>query len=447
LGFGRYWLVILGLMLSVLPLQAQEDWQVMQEVLQELTAKTGQSFVGSGSWIDGKNFVVGHSDFDLRFLPTGNVAKSAQLSLREWESAQMELTAAIKRKFGPRAASILEQTNLYPADHITLGVNNNEAAKELFRRVGRMPNLQDGGRYNEAARFDGIWGEGAIADRKKREAIQGNLFARSSVSGKGKIYSSKVAHRLEVHMRNARFTPEGSASVTSQWADLGFLALDAGDSHDLAKYLGRLDDTLQRCRRLSGFDLDQGFVDFVGDVQRLQARLQSDPSVVQDPQVLAAAKRLLVRGKAESALLANYSQAGPIQRAYLRVMMDSVAARDQLGQAIEAIGAHTPDWVNFTNAVKFMAIASATPDVAAAVGRGDSEEAARLVTNLLSTSSIKGFSLPSLLASVPGLSLAVLAKMIVEIRVQAIEGADLLAVGREDAWELISGVSTAWGIG
>ncbi|MDZ7762312.1 MAG: hypothetical protein U5L00_18925 [Desulfovermiculus sp.] len=60
---------------------------------------------------------------------------------------------------------------------------------------------------------------------------------------------------------------------------------------------------------------------------------------------------------------------------------------------------------------------------------------------------LKGLSLSSLAASVPGLSMATLARMIVEIRIQSIEGGVELAAGRQDPWDLISGHYTAWGVG
>ncbi|MDZ7762313.1 MAG: hypothetical protein U5L00_18930 [Desulfovermiculus sp.] len=101
---------------------------------------------------------------------------------------------------------------------------------------------------------------------------------------------------------------------------MALMALNKGHAHDLAKYLERVDDTLQRCRRLVGVGADKEFIDYVGEMQRLQSRIKSDPGFATDPQNIAQAKRLLIRAKAESALLANYNNAGPIKRASSRVM-------------------------------------------------------------------------------------------------------------------------------
>jgi len=350
-------------------------------------------------------------------------------------------------KFGPRADQILSKTSVYPPDQLMFGVENAADAKAFFRSQDRMPNLQGGGRYHDSFSFDGIWGEGAVPERAHKELNEGRLFIRNPDTGDVHAIGARTAHRWEQHFRNARFTAEGSAKITGQWADMALMALNKGHAHDLAKYLERVDDTLQRCRRLAGVGADEEFIGYVGEMQRLQSRIKSDPGLATDPQTIARAKRLLARAKAESALLANYNNAGPIKRAYLRVMLDGVAARNELGRTLETIGAHTPDWVNFTNAVKLIAMASATPEVAAAIGRGETDEAARLVTTYLQGAALKGLSLPSLAASVPGLSMATLARMIVEIRIQSIEGGVELAAGRQEPWDLISGFYTAWGAG
>ncbi len=420
------------------PLSSPTDYELMQEVIKNFVELTGDRIVGSGSWIKGSTFEPGVSDFDMRLLTrSGDPA----IQIQKWKESQGKLVELIQKKFGSRANAILTRTNLYPPDQMMFGVEDQSEAAARFAEWRRMPNLKKGGKFTSANDIEGLWGEPGRLMRQKKELSEGLLFYKNPETFEAITSSPRSIHKAEGILR---YNAELAAKSTAQCADIGLAYLSKGNSHELLKYLGRTDRELQRCRELSGAAIDW---DFIKKLQKLQTDIELDPKLLKDPKFAAGAKQVLLRAKSESAILANYAKAGPMQKAYLRVMLDGVAAKNQLGDLIDTIGTHTPDWVNFTNAVKFMMIAAGTAQVAEAAGHGDTDEAVRSTLILLKSASVKGLSLSSLVASIPGYSALLLAQMIVEIRMEAKQAGVLLAVGRQNPWELISGIYRAWGAG
>lgn len=436
----RLWLFGLLLwLLAWMPLQQAAaqvaEAELMREVVMEFVAETGNSVIGVGSWLEPARFKEGISDFDMRLIS----ADGAGTPLRQWHESKRRLVELINHRFGDRAPDVLRRTNLYAPNQLMAGVQNQQEAIARLRELGTAPNLAHRGPVSATTPVDGIWGKGGEAWRQEYERASGRFFYRNPDGTRVLVGRAHIQHRLEGY---ALRTADGTAQVAGQYSDMAFRALDKASAHDLAKYLQRIDQSLAQSYELSRVSMDPGFRN---QILRLRTELGTNPGLLDDPQRVAEVKRLLVRAKSESAIMANYAHAGPLKRAYLKVMLDGVAAKNQVGDFIDAVGAHTPDWVNFKNAIKLMTIAAGTKATAEAAGHGDGAQAAQVALGYLKYAAIQGFSPAMLLQSLPGYSAAMLAQMIVEIRIQAeAAGVDLVA-GTQDAWDLISGIYTPWG--
>jgi len=88
--------LFIALLTSAYQAAAQTDYELMQEIVKQVTASTNVPIVGSGSWIEGSRFVPGTSDFDMRVIVRGG---SPAEQMREWARTQQELTRLIKEKW------------------------------------------------------------------------------------------------------------------------------------------------------------------------------------------------------------------------------------------------------------------------------------------------------------------------------------------------------------
>lgn len=390
----------------------------MQGVVKRFVQETGMQVIGLGSWISGKGYVTGVSDHDLRLLmPPGTNPETAQ---KMWASAQQHLRELIKQEFGGQAGKVLSRTNLYPPTQLMRGVLNPEDAMERFIRYKRVPNLGYTGPVTAStpARFaEGMYGVGAGTYVQAYERQAGKLF----YSHQGKVYTgmTDLAH-LEEGL--ARYTLRGTANTAGQWAAHLAEALGSGNAKTVLKYLERLEQDLVKSRDLARLGTDTALR---RQIRTLIGQLRANPRVLNSVQ--ASVSQVARRAAMEAALLSRYDRAGVMQRAFVRLALDGLDAKNALGGAIEKVFAQLPSVPAETVAhglITYFAVVNSSRTL----GEGN-------VVNAVAEAGLP------LVGLAPGL-LMQLTAAIIEGTKEA--GYDFVA-GRQDAFDLIEGIFTAFG--
>ncbi|MGI5817307.1 MAG: hypothetical protein ACOX9R_04340 [Armatimonadota bacterium] len=425
LRVSRSVLITLALMVCVSTVCGQALDEQMQRVAKRFVEETGDSVMGVGSWMGSPRFDPLNSDFDMRLV----VGSGNEQALRaKWEASRQTMTRLIREEFGAQAPDILSRTNLYPPQQLMRGVENTSDAVEHFQRLRSVPSLGHTGAVTPeaAAKYsEGLYGTGADTYIQSYERTSGRLFYMNN--GRATTGLAELAHLGEGH---PTYTIEGTANTCGQWAYKGMDAFAAGDSRSLAKYLGRLDRDLAKARDLSRLPMDNAFRQ---QLRNVQAILEVEPQKLNDPQVAIQVKRMLMRGQAEAAVLKSYHNAGPIRRAYMRVIVDGMAARNKIGEAMERFMEAKPTWVSTQNAVRLIVLATATRSTAQSLGSGDTMEA--LNNALFSLTMSGGSTFPP----------ALLATITTEIMIEAEANGIVMAAGSQKPWDLMSGIYNAWG--
>jgi hypothetical protein len=423
-SYGRCVAIILliGAVTFSTPLMAQAPNVRVQKVLMKFVEREGHSVMGVGSWISGKRFNAATSDFDMRLVtPKGG---SSGQQLQQWKQARSRLTKLIKQEFGSSADDILARTNLYAPNQLMHGVEDTADAIDRFRKLNTVPNLSHNGPVTAAtpAKYaEGLYGPGSQTYVQGYEKAAGRLFYNNN--GKCVTGLSELAHLGE---GAPKYTAAGTATTAGQWAMHGMDELAGGRAEKVAKYLARMERDIVKSRSLSRLPADNAFRT---DLRQMRELLKKNPGKLAD--VSDDVTRLLMRGKAESAVLAGFENAGPVRRAYMRVMLDGVAAKNQVGKLLDRVMRATPDWVNAQNAMNFITFAVGTQATAQAAGGGDVMETLGTACEHLKW--IKGFG-PLLMAELT-------AEIIKETRAG---GYDLIA-GYQEAWDLMAGIHTVKG--
>lgn len=394
----------------------------MQRVVARFVEQTGGQVLGVGSWIGGKGFDAATSDFDMRIVLNGGDAAS---QATRWREAQRQLRVLIQAEFGDGARSILSRTNLYPPNQLMQGVEDAADALDRFRQLRTVPNLGYEGSVTSStpARFaEGLYGPGAPTYVQGYERAAGRVFY--SNNGTCVTGLSELVHLGEGPVPG--YTARGTANTAGQWAEHALEEIAAGRGDKVAKYLERLERDLIKSRDLSRLPLDDAFRQELRDMRALLARSPGELTSVADD-----VARLVTRGRAEAAILAGFDEAGPIRRAYLRVMLDGVAAKNKLGELIGRALKQAPDWVTAGNVMNFLVVAAATPSISQAIARGDSLETIGAVCEHFKWVTSFG---PLLLGEIT-----------VEIMREAEASGYAAAAGSQNAWDLMEGIYTAWG--
>lgn len=425
LRLSRSVLIVMALMVLAPVVWGQALDEQMQKVAMRFVEETGDSVMGVGSWMGSPRFDPLTSDFDMRLVVgSGN----EQVLRAKWEASRQTMTRLIREEFGDRAPDILGRTNLYPPQQLMRGVENTSDAVENFQRLRGVPSLGHTGAVTPeaAAQYsEGLYGTGADTYIQSYERTSGRLFYMNN--GRATTGLAELAHLGEGH---PAYTIAGTANTCGQWAHHGMDALAAGDSRSLAKYLGRLDRDLTKARDLSRLPMDNVFRQ---KVKAMTETLGRNPGQLQNPQVAIEVKRMLMRAQAEAAVLKSYHNAGPIRRAYMRVIVDGMAARNSIGEAIERFMEAKPTWVSTQNAMRLIVLATATRSAAQSLGSGDTMEA--LSSSMFSLTMSGGSTFPP----------ALLAYITTEIMIEAEANGIVMAAASQNAWDLMRGHYTAWG--
>ncbi len=304
------------------------------------------------------------------------------------------------------------------------GVENSADALERFRKLNTVPNLSHAGPVTAStpARYaEGLYGSGSQTYVQGYEQASGRLFYNNN--GKAVTGLSEMAHMGE---GGPKYTAAGTANTAGQWAAHGLDELAGGRGDKVAKYLERLERDLVKSRSLSQLPADDAFRN---ELKQMRELLKKSPGKLAD--VSDDVARLLARGKAEAAILGGFENAGPVRRAYMRVMLDGVAAKNKVGDLVQKVMKATPDWVNAESAVNFIVLAVGTQATAQAAGRGNMMETIGTACEHLKW--IKGFG---------PLFMAEITAAIIE---EAKNSGYAAAAGSQEAWDLMEGIYSAWG--
>lgn len=340
----RFGAVCLLLVLAS-PLCAQGLDLRMQKVLAQFVGTTGLSVLGVGSWISGKTFNPKSSDFDMRLVLGGE--GTPQQRLARWQQAQGQMRDLIRKEFGRDAANILARTNLYPPNQLMQGVQNAGDAFERFQQLNRVPNLAHTGPVTPAtpAKYaEGLYGAGSQTYVQGYERAAGRLFYNNN--GKCVTGLSELVHLGE---GAPLCTAAGSANTAGQGAVHGLEELKAGRGDKVLKYLNRLQTDLIKSRSLSGLPVDEAFRARLKAIGDKLTKAQGNLSGLADE-----VGTVLRHARSEAALLKGFADAGPLRRAYMRVMLDGLSLKNQVGQALEKVMQKVPNWVDAESTMNFV---------------------------------------------------------------------------------------------
>lgn len=401
----------------------------MQRVVARFVEQTGYSVLGVGSWIRGQGFNPATSDFDMRLvIPEGSTPAE---QLRRWQQAKQQLAQMIRQEFGAQADNILARTNLYAPNQLMRGVEDAADAMRRFQNLNTVPNLAHTGPVTPQTTMryaEGLYGRGAETYIQQYEQAAGRLFYNNN--GRCVTGLSELAHLGE---GAARFTAAGTANTAGQWAEHLMQAVQQGDGRLAAKYLERLERDLIKSRSLLRLPLDEAYR---GELQKLRDLLKQAPGRLAS--VSDDVARLALRGHAEAALLRGMEEAGPVRRAFLRVMLDGLQARSELGKLLTRVMEKIPSAIDAENTVNFIVFALGTKATAQSIGRGDNFfESLQNVSGEINPLKIVG---PLKLIG-PALLLEITAAIINEARAGGYE----LAASFQEAWDLMGGIYTSWG--
>lgn len=390
----------------------------MQNVVKRLVQETGLQVIGLGSWISGKGYVPGVSDHDLRLvMPPGTGPETAN---RMWGVAQQRLRELIRQEFGSRAPEVLSHTNLYPPTQLMRGVTNPQDALERFIQYKRVPNLGYTGAVTERtpARFtEGMYGVGAGTYVQAYERQAGKLF----YSHQGKVHTG-MTDLVHLHEGLARYTLRGTANTAGQWAAHLADALPAGNPKTVLKYLERLELDLTKARDLAQLNTNTALRQ---ELRQLIGKLRANPRALSSlrPAVAQAASRATM----EAALLSRYDRAGTLQRGFIRLALDGIEAKNSLGKALNNLFARLPrvpaDKIAQSVVTYFSVVSSSRQ-----LGEG----------NVVTAASDAGLALAGL---GPGLLMQLTTAMLEGTKEAGYE----FVAGRQEAFDLIEGIFTAFG--
>lgn len=393
----------------------------MQKVLATFVSQTGNSVLGVGSWITGVKFNPTTSDFDMRLVVPGS-DKAQQIS--RWMTSRDQLANLIRKEFGSQAPDILARTNLYPPQQLMAGVRDAADAMERFQAFNRVPNLAYNAPVSSATPMkyaEGLYGQGAQTYVQGYEKTAGKFFYNNGgtcVTGYSEV--AQIGEQAGV------YTTSGTANTAGQWVTHAMDELAKGRGDKVAKYLSRLEADLIKSRSLAGLPIDEAFRN---QMRNLKALLEKTPGELAN--VADDVARVLSRAQAEAGLLTAWESAGPIRRGYLRVMLDGVQAGSKLGDALSKVFKEVGKRVSAEMLVNGIVVYMHLPGVAEAAGEG----------KLLGTIG----QLAGAYKWINMLSPALLLELTTEILQAAEDGGYGLVASSQDAWDLMSGIYSAWG--
>lgn len=392
----------------------------MQNVVKLFVQRTGQQLIGLGSWISGTNYkdvlADGASDHDLRLVIQRSGVTPAQAQ-QEWQAARRVLKDLVTQEFGKDAAKVLGATNLYAPNQLMKGVEDAADAMQRFQKLGQVPNLAYSGSVNSATpKFlaEGLYGEGAGVWTQMYEQKSGRLFY--AVEGRAYAGMVDLTHLAE---GQGRYTVEGMANTSTQWAEHAAEELSQNRGDRVAKYLERLERDMAKAKDLARLGGDPSWT---REIREVTASLKANPRSLAQLEGRVAA--LLQRTHLESAILGRLAKAGPVQGAVLNAAMAGIAAKNQFGQALTTAAQKIPAMQLVQGVLAIVVVKSGSR----AAAESGYLEALRQAAPVMAT-----------------LGTGVLMGLTNAIMDGAREGGFALAASYQDPWALLEGNFTAAG--
>ena len=413
------WCCLLLLLACAAPTMAQAHLR-MQKVVRDFVAQSGYQVVGLGSWIEGKTYVPGTSDHDLRLiLPPGTKDPGGA-----WRRARETLVQLVRSEYGNEATRVLERTNLYAPSQMMSAVGNAEEALEVYVKAGQVPNLAYQGAVTTgtpAKYIEGLYGDGATAYTQYYERRAGRLFYRAP----GQQVYAGMTDLTHLDDGLARYSLTGSSNTTVQWAEHAMEELHAGRGAKVAKYLERIKVDLTKSGSMSRTDAGQAVAKEIGD---LAAQLRQSPMKVSQLQGQVA--KALKRASMEAYLLKGYDRLGSLGRALRTALVVAVerggAVADRLSQVYDELGGDA--FGKFAMGLEVCQAVALSSQAAGAGGVGEAFRAAG----------------PALV-SIASLPLSVLGELINSIMKEAEAAGYAMVANSQDAWMLMAGIYTGLG--
>lgn len=402
--------VLAGDLSAAMP-QVQGTRRIVLEQLEQLLMADPQlQIIGQGSWLRpvgsaaqaaGKGpisrayadpLLGGTSDHDLRLVMKG---KDQAIASR-WKVAQDKLRSGIQSLFPKNAGAqaieetlikygfqpaeakalakqggqalvgkILQSVNLYAPPQLMRNVVDEKTATALFKKVGSVPNL--GGRIVE-----GVWGEGTTAAIQEFEA-GGRLFWNAGKGGGKVVLRAGFVDLVHLAEGPGRYTLEGAANLSAQWAEKALEALHENDPALLAKYLKRLKSTLGLAAKKGNLSAT-ALADTFGQLDALIAQAGQGG-------VRAGEVQRVVRGaRMQASLLGELARnPGNTDRQILMAILDSKAPSrwGKVGEWFRNTWETADNWVMFERTLQGVFVAYSTFQVAGTWGAQGMETALR----------------------------------------------------------------------
>lgn len=418
-------MVVCGVLSVGGPVWAQGLHLRMQAVTARFVEQTGHQVLGVGSWIRGTGFNPARSDFDMKLVMHRG---SSQVQMRTaWLESRRRMVRLIRQEFGPQANNVLLRTNLYPPGRLMTTVRNNADALGRYTELRQVPNLGHTGPVTSATPVkytEGLYGQGAAKNIRNYEAGAGRFFYMNG--GRCTTGMSEMAY---LRCPEEAFTISGTANTAGQWAAKGIEELAGGRSDSVLKYLVRVEQDIIKSRSLAGMPVDKAFrTELRGMCKLLKGTPQALPNVADD------VARLLIRARTEAAILRSYGTAGPVRRGVLRVLLDGVAAKSEVGKQLsKAMKVAGKNGVTPARLISFIVVCFAAHETSQKAGEGDTWATLAATASHLKFMSVSGFG-PLLLT-----------ELMIELRIEAEATGVQMCANTQEAWDLMQGIYTIGG--
>lgn len=222
--------------------------KIVEELVTDYVAKSGNKVVGLGSWIKGNRyrnpllFPGDPSDHDMTLILD---SKDPGELKRAWKRFQKFMKNGLEEKLHglppEDVQRVLDSVNIYPPDQLTADIFDQADAVAKYRRLGGKPNL---GRES----VEGIWGKGKKPFVQAYSNQAGRTFYRDS---KGVV--RKGFTDLDNMIQGfGRFTTYNTAHLSSQFAEKASEALLQNKPALVLKDLKRLDQYLRKSKSMAG---------------------------------------------------------------------------------------------------------------------------------------------------------------------------------------------------
>ena len=220
-----------------------------------LKTNSGASIKVIGSWVgsnkkykDPLKYSSNFSDHDMTLVLPPEMDKKK--ALIEWKKARMYIKNEVRYKLRNKkiAAGEIERVigsiSIYPPSQLIGHPETVKEAKKIFNTIDNGKKLVPS--LGNQAEVEGIFGKGSKAFRQAYEAKTGRVIYKTG--NKVHVGFTDLNHMMEGY---EKFTIEGSANLSEQFAQKVEEAIKEGNTKDAGKNLGRLRTYYRKTRELT----------------------------------------------------------------------------------------------------------------------------------------------------------------------------------------------------